>query len=144
MSKAIKLIISIFVGADIFVVSYLALSQLRHILFGTGDIPGGGSALDMALFLIPLFIGYVSGDRLYYFLTYSERRQAKLAAGLTKSKPPTPSASVVATTAGVASGLANPVHEEQPSIWQDSNWDDSALTSTRGTGVTNSEASPEA
>jgi hypothetical protein len=135
MSKAIKLIISIFVGADIFVVSYLALSQLRHILFGTGDIPGGGSALDMALFLIPLFIGYVSGDRLYYFLTYSERRQAKLTAGLIKSQSPTPSA---IATAGVTT------NEEQSSIWQDSNWDDSALTPTRGTVVTNAETSPEA
>jgi hypothetical protein len=136
MSKVVKLIISIFVGADIFVVSYLALSQLRHILFGTGDIPGGGSALDMALFLLPLFIGYMAGDRLYYFLTYSERRQAKLA---TNQKQPTPSAVVAA---GIAA--TNPTHEERSSIWQDSNWDDSVLNSTRGAGVTNPETSPEA
>jgi len=75
MSKIVKLAISVFVGIDIFVMGWLGLAQLRFILFGTGAIPGGGSALDMALFLIPIFLGYLAADRLYHFLTYKERRE---------------------------------------------------------------------
>ena len=78
MSKIIKLIVSIFVGIDIFFLGVLGLSQLRVALFGEGQIPGGGSALDMALWLLPLFVAYVAGDRLFYFLTYKERRAARL------------------------------------------------------------------
>lgn len=118
MSKLIKLVISIFIGADIFVVAYLALSQLRHLMFGTGDIPGGGSALDMALFLLPLFIGYVCGDRLYYFLTYSERRAAKLKATQTLNQAKLET-SVKAATSNEA--------KSSDAIWQDSGWDDSQL-----------------
>jgi hypothetical protein len=116
MAKPIKLVVSIFVGIDIFVFGYLALSQLRMALFGEGQIPGGGSALDMALFLIPVFVGYVAGDRLYYFLTYKERRAAKQQQ----------SSTVVTTTS-----TPNPSQENKEdaalvsaSVWQDRGWDD--------------------
>ncbi len=101
MSKVFKLGFSIFVGLDIFVISYLGLAQLRFMIFGSGAIPGGGSALDMALFLIPLFVGYLAGDRLFHFLTYNPRKQ------LPVFKPE------ITLQASL-----------QPSIWEEKGWDD--------------------
>ncbi len=109
MSKVIKLLISIFVGLDVFVACYFGLANLRVAMFGQGSIPGGGSAIDMAVFLIPLFIGYVAGDRLFYFLTYKERletRRQKAAETLQAAKE-------------------NPTTD---SIWEDADWDDAAVT----------------
>ena len=114
MPKVVKLLLSIFVGLDIFVVGYFGLSQARFALFGEGQIPGGGSALDMALFLIPLFVGYVAGDRLYYFLTYKERkrvRQQKATAPVqshqTDERPSEPQQTPVGA-----------------SVWEEGGWDD--------------------
>lgn len=116
MAKPIKLVVSVFVGVDIFVFGYLALAQLRLALFGEGQIPGGGSALDMALFLIPVFVGYVAGDRLYHFLTYRERRATQQA----------PSSSVVTPVS--TTSPAQEEHEDSAlvsaSVWQDRGWDD--------------------
>ncbi len=111
MSKPLKLILAIFIGVDIFVVSYLALSQLRFMLFGEGQIPGGGSALDMALFLIPIFVAYVAGDRLFYFLTYKERKAAKLQQLATTQEQ---AAHPQQDSAALVSG----------SVWQERGWDD--------------------
>ena len=114
MAKPVKLLVSIFIGVDIFVFGYLALAQLRLALFGEGQIPGGGSALDMALFLIPLFAGYVAGDRLFHFLTYKERRAAKQLHSSTVVSP---------------TSTPSPSQKEDPdlvpaSVWQDRGWDD--------------------
>ena len=76
MPKFLKIAICVFVAADIFVFAYFGLAQLRLNMFGQGAIPGGGSALDMALFLLPLFLAYVAADRLYHFLSYKGRQTA--------------------------------------------------------------------
>ena len=120
MPKLVKLAFSIFIGADIFVLAYLLFSQGRIALFGTGDIPGGGSALDMALFLIPAFIGYVSGDRLYHFLTYNERRQKstqKSTASEEQTNPTFPEQGVNQSN-------------DNATIWQDAGWDDNKTNLT--------------
>lgn len=114
MAKPIKLLVSIFVGVDIFIFSYLTLARLRIALFGEGQIPGGGSALDMALFLIALFVAYVAGDRLYHFLTYKERRSAKKAAS--------PSVTPSSTSSSAPEKKATLV--SAASVWQDRGWDD--------------------
>ena len=103
MSKPVKLILSIFLGLDIFVAGWLGLANLRFILFGEGAIPGGGSALDMALFLLPAFLGYLAGDRLYYFLTYKERREKKRQQALAQSQT---------------------VQAQAASAWEEGEWDD--------------------
>ncbi len=113
MPKTLKLIIAIFVGVDIFVFGYLTMSQLRVNLFGEGQIPGAGSAMDMALFLIPLFVAYVAGDRLYHFLTYKERRATRLQATQRPTTSPAKT-SVPEQTPALVSG----------SVWQDQGWDD--------------------
>jgi prolipoprotein diacylglyceryltransferase len=107
MNKVVKLVISIFVGFDIFFACWRGLAELRFALFGEGAIPGGGSALDMALFLIPIFIGYVAGDRLYYFLTYKERRE-KLRQQREAAK--------------AAGPVLNP--NQVASLWEDGDWQD--------------------
>src|SRR5688572_17819112 len=108
MGKFLKIIISIFVGLDVFVVAYLGLAQLRLMMFGEGQIPGGGSALDMALFLLPLFLAYIVGDRLFYFLTYTERRATRptaeppvTAQADPAEAPPAPASQPVGATASV-------------------------------------------
>lgn len=78
MSKIVKILLSIFIGLDVFVAGFYLLAQLRVTMFGTGAIPGGGSAIDMAFFLLPLFVAWVAGDRFYFFLTYKERRARRL------------------------------------------------------------------
>ncbi len=115
MSKVVKLLLSIFVGLDILAVSYFGLANLRVALFGKGEIPGGGSAIDMAFFLLPLFLAYVAADRLYYFLTYKERKEAQLKKASELS----------------ASSESDPerVVEKVPtaSIWDDRGWDESGV-----------------
>ncbi len=90
MGKIAKLGLSVFVGLDIFVFAYTGLAQIRFMLFGEGAIPGGGSALDMALFLIPLFAGYLAGDRLFHFLNYKNRTKKARLKTLTPAPSPTP------------------------------------------------------
>lgn len=107
-----KLLISVFVGVDVLVVCYWWLAQLRVALFGQGEIPGGGSAFDMAIFLLPLFLGWVAGDRLYYFLTYKERRA-------TRQQPPTVSGPAQSTEdTGQDPALV------AGSVWDERGWDD--------------------
>lgn len=78
MSKTIKLVISAFVGLDVFVFCWFSLAQLRVSIFGFGDVPDVGAAFDMAIFLFPAFLGFLAGNRLYYFLNYKERREKAL------------------------------------------------------------------
>ena len=115
MSKTLKLILSIFVGLDIFVVGWIGLAQLRFMLFGEGAIPGGGSALDMALFLLPVFVGYLAGDRLYYFLTYKERKEK---ARLRREEEQTKAA---VTPVAVE-------NQSQSSIWDEADWQEGETT----------------
>lgn len=107
--KVGKLLISVFIGLDVLVVCYWWLAQLRVALFGQGEIPGGGSAFDMAIFLIPLFLGWVAGDRLYYFLTYKERRAARVQ----QAPPPEQPGDRPEDPALVAG-----------SVWEDRGWDE--------------------
>jgi hypothetical protein len=107
-----KLLISVFVGVDVLVVCYWWLAQLRVALFGQGEIPGGGSAFDMAIFLLPLFLGWVAGDRLYYFLTYKERRAARSSQVMSHEQPDDKDK---AEDSAVVAG----------SVWEDRGWDDS-------------------
>ncbi|HEX2915184.1 MAG TPA: hypothetical protein VH186_30610 [Chloroflexia bacterium] len=80
MPKALKIVVSIFVGLDVSFVSFMTLANLRYNLFGTNEVPGLGSAFDMGLFLLALLIGYAAGDRLFYFMNYNQRREARLKA----------------------------------------------------------------
>lgn len=116
MNKTVKLLISAFVGLDIFVFSYVVLAQLRLSIFGTGAIPGGGSALDMALFLLPLFVGYVAGDRLYYFLNYKERKQK-----IEQQHEAERQQREAARKAKAATRAARP---KPSAIWDDAGWDE--------------------
>lgn len=109
MSKVWKLAGSVFVAIDVFIFTYLTLSQLRFMIFGQGQIPGGGSAIDMAIFLLPLFLAWVAGDRLYYFLSHKERR----------SKLPQTS---LATETNSESAAPN-----ASSIWDDDDWEETRL-----------------
>lgn len=120
MSKILKAAFSIFVGLDLAVLSFFLLAQLRYQLFGTNEVPGIGSAFDMAIFLLALFIGALAGTRLYYFLTYRERKvarlnQAQTAALLPKVDP--------AAEDGweLAAGSKRLMHA---SVWEDRGWDD--------------------
>lgn len=118
MSKTLKLILSIFVGLDIFVVGWIGLAQLRFMLFGEGAIPGGGSALDMALFLLPAFFGYLAGDRLFYFLTYKERKEkARLRREQEQAK----------------AALTPVALEDQASIWDEAEWQEGEATKGKNT-----------
>ncbi len=110
MSKPLKLFLAIFVGLDVFIAGYFGLAQLRLNIFGEGAIPGGGSALDMALFLLPLFLAYVAADRLYYFLNYSHRQAARLAAQK-QAQAAAQDQSLAATAGG-------------QSVWDDDGWED--------------------
>lgn len=113
MTKFWKIALSVFIGLDIFVFSYMVLSQLRFMIFGQGQIPGGGSAIDMAIFLLPIFLAWVAGDRLYYFLTYKERREKLTTAP--------------ARSAALAAEVAEEESEETTavggSVWDDDGWD---------------------
>ncbi len=126
MAKPLKLFVSIFVGFDLFLVLYFGLSQLRFTLFGEGQIPGGGSALDMALFLIPIFLAYVAGDRLFYFLTYKERKASQLA------RPPTPPYPALVQPQGEIDETERE-SQAQPvgSVWEERNWDDAQRKSEK-------------
>jgi hypothetical protein len=116
MSKVVKLLVSIFVGLDILAVSYFGLANLRVALFGKGEIPGGGSAIDMAFFLLPLFVAYVAADRLYYFLTYKERKEAQLKkVSELRANPETDPETAVEEIPATAS------------IWDDRGWDESGV-----------------
>jgi hypothetical protein len=77
MNKAVKLALAIFVGLDVFVAGFFLLANLRVAWFGMGSIPGGGSAIDMAIVLLPAFLGWVTADRLYFFLNYKQRKMRK-------------------------------------------------------------------
>lgn len=120
MSKPIKLLLAIFVGLDIFVVGFLGLSNLRITLFGQGQIPGGGSALDMALFLLPLFLGYLAGDRLYYFLNYKERRARLSQPSANNSR------SLVKPDSARAESPAVVGPPAARSVWDEGEWDEAA------------------
>jgi hypothetical protein len=122
MPKLLKLAISIFIGFDLFVLAYLGLAQLRYQVFGQGEVPGIGSAFDMAIFLFPLLMGYVAGDRLYHFLTYRERKAANLRQAA--QQPPPGPESPVETGEGeweLAAGANRLLHK---SAWEDRGWDD--------------------
>jgi len=122
MSKVVKLFVSIFVGLDILAVSYFGMANLRVALFGQGEIPGGGSAVDMVFFLIPLFLAYVAADRLFYFLTYKERKEARLKkASELRAGPETDHE----TTSEEASA--------KESIWDERGWDESKVEETSQT-----------
>ncbi|NWJ44552.1 MAG: hypothetical protein HXX08_01605 [Chloroflexi bacterium] len=110
MLKIVKLLVSIFIGLDVFVAAYYGLANLRVAVFGQGAIPGGGSAVDMAIFLLPVLIGYIAGDRLFYFLNYKERK-AKWLANKQEQEKAKENNRVKAT-----------------GIWEDSGWDDSATS----------------
>jgi hypothetical protein len=120
MSKAVKLALAIFVGLDVFVAGFFLLANLRVAMFGTGSIPGGGSAIDMALFLLAGFGGWVAGDRLYYFLTYKERKAKKLNQSQATIKPAADNHTTGQTEkVGVAPGT----------IWDERDWDDQSAPS---------------
>jgi hypothetical protein len=122
MPKLLKLAISIFIGFDLFVLAYLGLAQLRYEVFGQAEVPGIGSAFDMAIFLFPLLMGYVAGDRLYHFMTYRERKAARLRQATRK---PPPAAEDPAETAGGEWELAAGAnHLLNNSAWEDRGWDD--------------------
>jgi hypothetical protein len=110
MNRFWKLALSLFVAVDVFVFGFLGLSQLRFLIFGQGQIPGGGSAIDMAIFLVPLFLAWVAGDRMYYFLTYKERREAARAEAVARQ----------------AESAARP--PAAASVWDDDGWDDETDT----------------
>ncbi len=120
MPKLLKLAISIFIGLDLFVLGFYGLAQLRYQLFGTGEVPGIGSAFDMAIFLFPLLIGYVAGDRLYHFLTHRERQAARLK--LAQETPPPPKEEPAGSGDWeLAAGSSRLLHS---SVWEDRGWDD--------------------
>ncbi len=125
MPKLLKLAISIFIGFDLFVLAYLGLAQLRYQVFGQGEVPGIGSAFDMAIFLFPLLMGYVAGDRLYHFLTYQERKAARLEQ--TSRTPPLPLEEPAVPGSAeegeweMAAGATRLIHN---SAWDDRGWDD--------------------
>jgi hypothetical protein len=124
MNKAVKLGLAIFFGIDIFVAGFFLLANLRVTLFGMGSIPGGGSAIDMAFFLLPAFAGWVAGDRLYYFLTYKERKAKKLQELETqKSRSETAQNDKM-------DGLGEKVAVAPGSIWEERDWDDKLASKT--------------
>ncbi len=110
MNKTIKLATSVFVGLDVFVFCWFSLAQLRVSIFGFADVPDVGAAFDMAIFLFPAFLGFLAGNRLYYFLNYKERREKALQQQLEKQqeklKPPT----LVSSDPGA--------------IWEEADWQD--------------------
>jgi hypothetical protein len=118
MGKTVKLLVSIFVGLDVSVAAYFGLANLRVAVFGWGSIPGGGSAIDMAFFLIPLLLGWIAGDRFYYFLTYKERKATCLGkSAIAPEKPVVPDA----------------VRREEAAIWEDRGWEEPAQDTTINT-----------
>jgi hypothetical protein len=106
MTKFWKVALSLFVTVDVFIFGFLGLSQLRFMIFGQGQIPGGGSAIDMAIFLVPIFLAWVAGDRMYYFLNYKERREAARAEAAARQRE------IIARPPATAS------------VWDDDGWDD--------------------
>ena len=121
MPKVLKLAISIFVGIDLFALGFFGLAQLRYQLFGTNEVPGIGSAFDMAIFLFPLLFGFVAGNRLYHFLTYPER-QRKLQAERLKKEAETPPVEEPAEGEWELAAGAN--LSRYGSVWDDRGWDD--------------------
>ena len=125
MPKLLKLAVSTFVGIDLFALAFFGLAQLRYQLFGTNEVPGIGSAFDMAIFLFPLLLGFVAGNRLYHFLTYPERKAA-LATRLEKEEAAAPPLAKEAAGEGeweLAAGASRVLHGHG-SVWEDSGWDD--------------------
>ncbi|MDB5079596.1 MAG: hypothetical protein JWP00_1520 [Chloroflexi bacterium] len=122
MPKLVKLAVSIFIGVDLFVLGYLGLAQLRYQLFGTNQVPGIGSAFDMAIFLFPALAGYVAGDRLYHFLTLKERKAALLKKA-SELPPATPEPDAGEGEWELAAGASHLMHG---SVWEDRGWDDEA------------------
>jgi len=124
MPKLLKLAGSIFIGIDLFVLAYYGLAQLRYQLFGTNEVPGIGSAFDMAIFLFPLLLGFVAGNRLYHFLTYPERKAAEAARLKEKaSAPPPPEEEPEEGEWELAAG-ASRTRPGNGSVWDDRGWDD--------------------
>ena len=68
MKTFVYLLIALFAAFLVFDLGWVSLILLRYMMYGTGEIPGGGSAVDMAFFLLPLFLAYVAGDRVFAFL----------------------------------------------------------------------------
>lgn len=124
MPKLLKLAFSIFVGIDLFALAYFGLAQLRYQLFGTNEVPGIGSAFDMAIFLFPLLLGFIAGNRLFHFLTYPERKAA-LAARLKEeaAAPPPPKDEPKDGEWELAAG-ASRARQGQSSVWEDRGWDE--------------------
>lgn len=122
MPKLLKLAVSIFVGFDLFALGFFGLAQLRYQLFGTNEVPGIGSAFDMAIFLFPLLLGFIAGNRLFHFLTYPERKAAQ-AARLKKEAeaPPPPKEEPAEGEWELAAGASRTLHG---SVWDDRGWDD--------------------
>lgn len=119
MPKLLKLAISIFIGIDLFALGFFGLAQLRYQIFGTGEVPGIGSAFDMAIFLFPALMGYVAGDRLFHFLTYRERQAAKLKKA--QEAPPSAKEAPVEGEWELAAGASRLINA---SVWEDRGWDD--------------------
>lgn len=123
MPKLLKLVVSIFVGFDLFVLAYFGLAQLRYQLFGTNEVPGIGSAFDMAIFLFPLLLGFVAGNRLYHFLTYPERKAALAARQKEESSAPPPPQAPEEGEWELAAGASRPLNG-RGSVWDDRGWDE--------------------
>lgn len=121
MPKILKLAVSIFVGIDLFALGFFGLAQLRYQMFGTNEVPGIGSAFDMAIFLFPLLLGFVAGNRLYHFMTYPERRAAQLKK---EAETPPPAPVKEEPAEGEWELAAGASRARYGSVWDDRGWDD--------------------
>jgi hypothetical protein len=123
MPKILKLAVSVFVGVDLFALGFFSLAQLRYQMFGTNEVPGIGSAFDMAIFLFPLLLGFIAGNRLYHFLTYPERKR-KLQAARLKTEAEAPPLRVEEPAEGEWELAAGAGFSRYGSVWDDRGWDD--------------------
>ncbi|MBN9392675.1 MAG: hypothetical protein J0I20_31890 [Chloroflexi bacterium] len=124
MPKILKLAVSIFVGIDLFALGFFGLAQLRYQMFGTNEVPGIGSAFDMAIFLFPLLLGFVAGNRLYHFLTYPERQRKLQAARLKQQSEPPQVLAEPEPAEGEWELAAGASRACYGSVWDDRGWDD--------------------